>query len=126
MAGKALLAFLITATLTVVAFSMHHKHPEQISFAQVLVLAAVALLSLAVAIFGKSGVNAGQQERDHVAVEKGVHRVQQERDRTGRGHLCNACGHSETPKNPLVLTKTGFRIHRSHFSDLLHSGFSRG
>lgn len=101
MAGKALLAFLITATLTVVAFNMHHKHPEQIGLAPTLVLGAVALLSLAVAIFGRPGVNADQRERDRI----------------GLGSLCAACGQGESRKNPFGLTQDGYRVCASHIAD---------
>jgi hypothetical protein len=54
-----------------------------------------------------------------------VHRDQKKRDRTGRGNICAACGHSGTRRNPLSLTDTGFRIHESHFTDP-YSGFYRG
>lgn len=101
MRGKALLTFLLTATLAVVAFSMHHKHPEQISLAPMLVLAGVALLSLAVAIFGRSSVNADQRERDRI----------------GLGSLCAACGQGESRKNPFSLTQDGYRVCASHIAD---------
>lgn len=100
MKGKALLAFLIAGVLAIVAFGMHQKHPEQISLAPVLVLGAVALLSIIVAARGTS-VNADQRERDRV----------------GLGHLCAACGTGETRKNPLALTQDGYRVCASHLTD---------
>jgi hypothetical protein len=100
MAGKALLAFLVTATLAVVAFSMHAKHPEQISLTPALMLGAVALISLAVASFGKPGVNARQRDRD----------------RNGLRNVCAGCGHAGGRNNPLTVVD-GYRICESHVSD---------
>jgi hypothetical protein len=99
--GKALLAFLITSWLTVATFGMHQKQPEQIGLAPMLVLAGVALLSLAVAIFGRPGVNADQRERDRI----------------GLGSLCAACGQGESRKNPFSLTQDGYRVCASHIAD---------
>jgi hypothetical protein len=107
--GKALLAFLITSWLTVATFGMHQKQPEQIGLAPAVVLGAVALASIGVAVFGKSGVNANQRERDRI----------------GLGNLCAACGNAEGRKNPFALSDDGYRICASHLTDP-SSGLYRG
>lgn len=101
MRGMALLSFLITGWLTVAAFGMHQKHPEQISMAPVFVLGAVALISIGVAVFGKPGVNARQRGRD----------------RSGLHNVCAACGHTGSRRNPLTLSDSGSRICESHVLD---------
>jgi uncharacterized membrane protein len=75
MQGKALLAFVIAASLAVVAFNMHHKHPEQVSMAPTLVLGAIALLGLIVAMRSDT-----------------ISPCQRERDRAGLRNVCGACG----------------------------------
>lgn len=47
---------------------------------------------------------------------------QQKRDFKGHRYVCAACGHAPTALNPLVLSSTGSRIHKSHVTDP-NSGF---
>ena len=110
MRGKALLAFLITGCLTVAAFGMHQRHPEQIGLTPMLALGAVALISLGVAVWGKPSVNANQRERDRI----------------GLGNLCAACGSAESRKNPLTLDFDGYRICASHITDPNSGLYGRG
>jgi hypothetical protein len=110
MRGKALLAFLITAALTVVAFAMHQKNPDQVSMTPALMLGAVALLSLVVVGFAKPSVNASQRERDR----RGLH------------NICAACGHAERWSDPLTLTDDGYRICTSHVLDPDSGFYGRG
>ncbi|PRX92019.1 hypothetical protein [Allonocardiopsis opalescens] len=46
-----------------------------------------------------------------------ISQQQQDRDHRGLRHVCSACGHEESPKNPLVVTADGWRVHRSHTTD---------
>ena len=43
--------------------------------------------------------------------------AQRVRDAGDLRHACAACGHSETPRNPLVLAGDGYRVHVRHLTD---------
>lgn len=41
---------------------------------------------------------------------------QQTRDHNGMRYVCAACGHNESPGDPLVLdAESGMRVHSSHY-----------
>ena len=43
--------------------------------------------------------------------------AQQLRDSCELRHSCAACGHRETPRNPLVLAGDGYRVHVTHVNE---------
>jgi hypothetical protein len=43
--------------------------------------------------------------------------AQRVRDACDLRTACAACGHQETPRNPLVLAGDGYRVHVSHVLD---------
>jgi hypothetical protein len=43
--------------------------------------------------------------------------AQQVRDASNLARCCAACGHPESPRNPLVLAQGGYRVHVSHIFD---------
>ena len=46
-----------------------------------------------------------------------VSRAQKKRDRNGRSNQCVACGYGGTHRDPVILTNSGNRVHRSHTLD---------